>query len=56
MIARDVIVDASRMHASSKGIVVPANMYGKLKTVTQMVGIIFIYFIFHGQVFDNPVY
>jgi CDP-diacylglycerol--glycerol-3-phosphate 3-phosphatidyltransferase len=50
MIARDVIVDASRMHASSKGIVVPANIYGKLKTISQMFAIIIIFFIFNSSI------
>lgn len=47
MIARDIIVDATRMQASSKNIIVPANIYGKLKTITQMVGIIMIFFFFN---------
>lgn len=49
MIARDVIVDASRMLAASKNVVVPANFYGKVKTVTQMFAIIFIFFFFCGH-------
>lgn len=46
MIARDVAVDAQRMVAAKKNIVVAANFWGKCKTVLQMVGIIFIFFIF----------
>ena len=46
MIIRDTIVDASRMYAASKGVVVPANIYGKMKTFTQIIGIIFIYFLY----------
>lgn len=48
MIARDVIVDAQRFIAAKKNIVVAANFWGKCKTVLQMVGIIFIFFIFAG--------
>ncbi len=42
MIGRDIIVDAIRMNAASKNIVLPANIFGKLKTVFQMVALIFI--------------
>lgn len=49
MIARDVIVDAQRMVAAKKDIVVAANYWGKLKTVLQMVGIIVIFFFFNAQ-------
>jgi len=45
MIARDVIVDANKMVAASEGLVIAANIYGKLKTVLQMAAIIFIFFI-----------
>lgn len=44
MIARDVAVDADRMVAASKNVVVAANIYGKLKTIFQMVAIIFVFF------------
>ena len=40
MILRDIAVDGCRMVASNKGVVVAANFYGKLKTVTQMFAII----------------
>lgn len=52
MISRDTIVDASRMYASTKGKVVAANIWGKLKTVSQMIGIILILFVF-GIVNNN---
>jgi len=42
-IARDLIVDAMRLVASSKNIVVAANIYGKLKTVAQMVAVTFVF-------------
>ena len=41
MIARDLLVDALRQVASSKGIVLAANIWGKLKTVVQMVALTF---------------
>ena len=42
MVIRDLIVDTLRFIASKKGIVLAANMFGKLKTVFQMVAIPFI--------------
>lgn len=39
-IIRDIVVDAIRMYASSKNIVIAANFLGKLKTVLQMLAII----------------
>ena len=42
MVARDTIVDAVRMNAVRKNIVVAANIFGKLKTVLQMVALILI--------------
>ena len=39
MLARDLVVDALRFVAASKGIVLAANIFGKLKTVFQMVSI-----------------
>lgn len=41
MIARDLLVDALRQVASSKGVVLAANIWGKLKTVIQMVALTF---------------
>ena len=55
MISRDTIVDASRMYASTKGKVVAANIWGKLKTVFQMIAIILILFSF-GIVYNNLVF
>ena len=52
MIARDVIVDAQRMSAAKKNIVVAANYWGKLKTVLQMLGVIVIFFFFNAQYDD----
>lgn len=42
MIWRDTIVDGLRMNAAQKGQVVAAGFLGKLKTVTQMLTIIFV--------------
>lgn len=35
IVARELLIDAVRMIAASKGVVVQANIYGKLKTVLQ---------------------
>ena len=42
MISRDIIVDAVRLNAVRKNVVIAANIWGKLKTVFQMIGIIFV--------------
>ena len=42
MICRDTIVDGCRMVASRSGVVVPADILGKLKTVLQMFAIILV--------------
>ncbi len=42
MVIRDLIVDTMRFLAASKGKVVAANIFGKLKTVFQMVAIPFV--------------
>jgi CDP-diacylglycerol---glycerol-3-phosphate 3-phosphatidyltransferase len=39
MIARDLVVDALRSIAAGKGVVLAANIFGKAKTVMQMVAI-----------------
>ena len=39
MIARDLLIDALRQVASSKGVVLAANMWGKAKTVVQMLAL-----------------
>ena len=41
VIARDIFVDALRMQALKKNAVVPAGIWGKLKTATLMPGIVF---------------
>lgn len=42
MIIRDLVVDTMRLVAANKGVVVAANIFGKLKTVFQMVAIPFV--------------
>lgn len=42
MIARDIVVDAIRLNAMRKNEVVAANIFGKIKTVLQMVGLILV--------------
>lgn len=39
MVARDIVVDALRSIAAQKGVVIAANIFGKMKTVLQMVAI-----------------
>lgn len=39
MIARDIVVDALRFIAAQKKVVIAANIFGKMKTVLQMVAI-----------------
>lgn len=39
LVARDIVVDALRFIAAEKGIVIAANIFGKLKTVLEMVAI-----------------
>ena len=42
MVARVIVVDAIRMNAVKKNKVIAANIFGKLKTVFQMVALIFV--------------
>lgn len=42
VICRDIIVDAIRMIMCEKNVVVPANIFGKIKTVVQMIAIPFV--------------
>jgi len=52
MIVRDIITDGYKMSAASKGIVVPANIFGKAKTMTQMIAMLVIFFVFCNT--SNP--
>lgn len=39
LVARDIVVDALRFVGAAKGVVISANIFGKLKTVLEMVAI-----------------
>ncbi len=43
LIARDLIVDAMRLVAAQRGQVIAANIFGKIKTVAEMVAIVFVF-------------
>lgn len=43
MVIRDLVVDGLRFMVAKKNVVVAANIFGKLKTVTQMVAIIVVF-------------
>ena len=45
-IVRDIIVDGYKSYAASCNIVIGANIWGKTKTVLQMVGLTIIFFLF----------
>ena len=45
-IVRDIIVDGYKSYAASCKIVVGANVWGKTKTILQMVGLLIIFFFF----------
>ena len=56
MVARDTVVDAMRFIAAQKNVVIAANIFGKLKTVLQMVAISAVLlndFPFHYMYPDN---
>lgn len=42
LVARDTVVDALRFIAAEKGVVIAANIFGKLKTVLEMIAICFV--------------
>ncbi len=44
-IARDIIVDGYKAYAASCNIIVGANIWGKIKTFLQMLGLIIIFFL-----------
>lgn len=39
LVARDIVVDALRFIAAQKGVVIAANIFGKIKTVAEMIAI-----------------
>ena len=51
MVWRDIIVDGTRMMASSNGVVVAAGMLGKIKTASQMVCIVLL--LLNNLPFEN---
>ncbi len=51
-IVRDIMVDGLRMNLAANGEVMPAGLYGKLKTLFQMLGIALL-FIFGMYVIDD---
>ena len=59
LILRDIFVDFIRMNLASKGVTLAAGIYGKLKTVFQMVGLSLLFFInylyFHNGSVTNKV-
>lgn len=59
LILRDIFVDFIRMNLASKGVTLGAGIYGKLKTVFQMVGLALLFFInylyFHNGSSANQV-
>lgn len=54
LVFRDIIVDGTRMLKAKQGILVPANIYGKIKTVLEMIGIIIIFFVMPA-VFESKI-
>lgn len=44
ILIRDIIIDGIRINAIKKQIVIPANIWGKLKTIFQMTAIIIVFF------------
>ena len=42
LVARDIVVDALRFIAAQKKIVIAANIFGKAKTVLQMIAIVLV--------------
>lgn len=57
MVTRDTIVDAYRLTVAKKNIVVAANIFGKLKTVFQMVCLVVLLIVFNNPInvykYDN---
>ena len=59
MIVRDLVVDGLRFMVAKKNVVVAANIFGKLKTVTQMVAIVVVFlngFPFSYFDYNWPIY
>ncbi|MDR3330152.1 MAG: CDP-diacylglycerol--glycerol-3-phosphate 3-phosphatidyltransferase [Mycoplasmataceae bacterium] len=56
MIIRDTVVEGTRIQAIKKGVLIPANIWGKLKTITQMIAILIIFFLFNVPQTDYAAY
>ena len=54
ILAREFVVSGLRMIASSSGKVIAASMFGKVKTVAQMVTIIAAIFMMNEKIFSYP--
>lgn len=54
ILIRDIIMDGTRMWCSSQKVVIPANIWGKLKTFAMMIGIVYI--MFFGVSLNNDYY
>lgn len=48
MVSRDTIIDAYRQTVAKKNIVVAANLFGKLKTIFQMIALIVLILVFNN--------
>lgn len=53
-IFRDTIVESFRCYAASKGIIVSANIFGKLKTIFQMCALIIVFFFVYTEYQTSP--
>lgn len=53
IISREFIITGFRLLAVESGLVIAASWWGKIKTVTQMLMIIYLLLGFHGFIFDT---
>lgn len=56
ILARELLISAVRMIAASKGVVVQANIFGKIKTVMQDVSLPLLIFMNYASVYVNAGY
>jgi len=56
VLARDFLVTSVRMVASAQGVVIPANVWGKIKTVSQIVSILLLLLLAEAQSFGIPAW
>lgn len=50
ILIRDIIIDGFRLNMKKNNVVVSANIYGKIKTICLMIGIIYLIFL------GNPIW